>query len=105
MRVSFSPQRRDGILAVSKLGDILTVNGEAFDFSLVPDGATVPAGEVPCEWIVGPIERIEGDLQLTLLLPHSPKPSAAVAHPAPLIDPPDGQLAIPRDEEPANVEA
>jgi hypothetical protein len=105
MRVSFSPQRRDHTLIVAKLGDILMINGEAFDFSLLPDGATIPAGEVPCEWIVGPVERIAGDLRVTLILPHGPNPSQAVAFPAMLIDPPDGPLANPSDEEIANVEA
>jgi hypothetical protein len=46
---------------------------------------------------------------LTLILPHGPAPSRAVAFPSPLNDPPDGPLTIPRvpepaeDEEPANV--
>ncbi len=105
MRISFAPQRRDGTFTASKLGDILTINGEAFDFSVVPDGATVPAGTVPCEWIVGPVERVDGQLRLTFILPHGPNPSPAVAFPTMLVDPPDGVLAIPSDEERANVEA
>lgn len=116
MRVSFSPQRRDDTLAVTKSGDVVTINGEAFDFSDLPDGATIPAGDVPCEWIFGPVERIGGDLHLTLTLPHGSNPSAAVAFPVPLINPPDGPLAIPfdpppppmpdpeDDEEPADVD-
>lgn len=115
MRISFSPQRRDDALSVGKSGDVLTINGEAFDFSGLPDGATILAGYVPCVWIIGPVERIGGDLRLTLILPHGASPSAAVAFPAPLINPPDGPLAIPfdpppapmpevQDEEPANVD-
>lgn len=115
MKISLSPQRRDDTLATTKAGDILTINGEAFDFSGLPDGATIPAGDVPCDWIVGPVERIGGDLRLTLILPHGADPSVAVAFPTPLINPPDGPLAIPfdpppepmpepEDEEPANVD-
>lgn len=115
MQISFSPVRRDDALVVSKSGDTLTINGEAFDFSSMPEGATIPPGEVPCEWITGPVERIGGDLRLTLILPHGANPSAAVAFPAPLINPPDGPLAIPFDpppepmpepqeEEPADVD-
>lgn len=104
MRISFSPQRRDDVLAVVKAGETLTINGSSFDFAGLPDGATLPAGEVPCDWITGAVERIGGDLHLTLILPHGPNPSAAVAFPAPIIDPPDGPLAIPRDPEPTNVE-
>ncbi|KKX25412.1 hypothetical protein [Rhizobium sp. LC145] len=97
MRVSFSPQRRNDALKAHKSGDIITLNGESFDFSELPAGATIPAGEVPCEWIVGPVERIDGEIHLTLILPHGPNPSSAVASPAPLVSPPDGVLDLPRD--------
>lgn len=95
MHVSFSPMRRADALVVSKAGDVLTINGEAFDFSSLPDGATLPAGTVPCEWISGPVERIGGEIHLTLILPHGPKPSQAVAFPAPLTVTADGPISIP----------
>lgn len=103
MRISFSPQLRDDTLTVIKAGDVLTINGEGFDFSGLLDGATIPTGEVPCDWIAGPVERIGGDLHLTLILPHGADPSAAVAFPAPLINPPDGPLTIPFDPPPASM--
>lgn len=118
MHISFTPQRREGGLTVIKDGDKLHINGDLFSFISLPDGATIPAGEVPCEWITGPVERIDGEIHLTLILPHGPNPSAAVAFPAPLVNPPDGELAIPFDppppedateepvlEEPADVDA
>lgn len=113
MRISLSPQRRDDAVTIVKQGDVLTVNDEPFDFSGLPEGATIPAGEIPCEWIAGPVERVAGELHLTLILPHGPNPSEAVAFPAPIIDPPDGPLALAVDpapiaveieEEPANVD-
>lgn len=114
MYIKLSPQRRDDTLTVTKTGDVLTINGVAFDFSTLPDGATISVGEVPCEWLVGPVERIAGELHLTLILPHGPGPSKAVAFPPPLIDPPDGAISLPADpqpsvpdpaeEEPANVD-
>lgn len=113
MKIALSPQRRDDAIAVSKSGDILTINGTAFDFSALPDGATIPAGEVPCDWIMGPVERVGGQLQLALILPHGPKPSHAVAFPVAIVDPPDGVIVLPADpapveqaieEEPANVD-
>lgn len=69
-KVVLSPQRRDDLLEVPKAGDALMINGVAFDFSALPDGATVPAGGVPCERLVGPVERIAGELHLNLILPH-----------------------------------
>jgi hypothetical protein len=103
MKIALSPQRRDDAIVVSKFGDILTIDGAAFDFSALPDGATIPAGEIPCDWIIGPVERVGGRLQLTLILPHGPNPSAAVAFPSQLIDPPDGVIALPFDPPPALV--
>jgi hypothetical protein len=115
MKIDLSPQRRDDAMTVSKSGDILTINGDVFDFSALPDGATIPAGEVPCGLLMGPIERVGGELRLTLILPHGSNPSPAVAFPTPIIDPPDGLLVLPADpapiadpieveEEPANVD-
>lgn len=107
MKISFSPQRRDGVLEVIKDGDKLRINGELFSFVSLPDGATIPAGNVPCEWITGPVERINGEIYLTLVLPHGPRPSHKVAFPTPLENPPDGALDIPADPtlEVPNVDA
>jgi hypothetical protein len=127
MHISLIPQRpaagQPATITVSKTGDVLTIEGEAFDFSSLPDGATVP--EVPCHWIFGPVERIDGRLHLSLLLPCGAE--AAGSELPPLIDQPDGLLDLPDlypepepvatdpependspvydDEEPANVDA
>ncbi|WP_322886628.1 hypothetical protein U8C31_06900 [Sinorhizobium medicae] len=101
MQIKFSPQRRDDLLTVTRAGDVFTINGVPFDFSTLPDGATIPAGEVPCEWLVGSVERTAGELHLTLILPHGPGPSQAIAFPPPLIDPPDGMIALPADPQPS----
>lgn len=95
MIISFSPQRRADSLVVSKAGDVLTINGEAFDFSALPDGATIPAGEVPCSFVGGVVERIDGQLRLTLVLPCAADAPQARRFPAPLTDPADGPIALP----------
>lgn len=106
MRIFFSPQRRADTLTVAKAGEVLTINGDAFDFTSFPDGATILAGEIPCEWIVGPVDRIGGELHLTLILPHGPNPSQAVAFPEPITVTSDGPIDLPQDEEKQpNVEA
>ncbi|MEP6587513.1 MAG: hypothetical protein ABJA84_01990 [Polaromonas sp.] len=96
MHITFSPQRRDGNLVVSKQGDALTISGTVFDFSAIPDGATLPASAVSSDYLTGNIERIAGVLHLTLVLPHGAHPSSAVAFPAPLINPPNGALEFPQ---------
>lgn len=96
MFISFSPQRRDDVLTLEKThGDRLRINGELFNFNPLEDGDTIPAGEIPCEWIVGPVERIEGELHLTLILPHGPSPSRAVAFPEPITVTEDGPINLP----------
>lgn len=112
MKINLSPSRRDDTLTVEKTGDRLRINGELFNFGPLPDGATIPAGITPCGWIVGPVSRINGEIELTLILPHGANPSKSVAFPSPIINPPDGDVAIPFDpapkppviEEPANVD-
>lgn len=96
MNITLSPQRRDDTLTVSKSGDILIINGQTFDFSAIPDGATLPCEAIDSEYITGDVERIDGTLHLTLLLPHGPNASEAVRFPKPIIDPTDGPLELPR---------
>ena len=96
MHITPTPQRRDDTIAVLKSGETLTINGIAYDFSVIPDGATLPASAVDCAYITGDIERINGVLQISLILPHGPNPSQAVAFPAPIINPPDGVLELPQ---------
>lgn len=108
MRISFSPQFREDALTVSTAGDVLTINGVPFDFSSLDNGDTIPAGAIPCEWIVGPVEKVEGELRLTLILPIGPNPSPAVAFPVPITVTTDGPVAVPHDpapEEPDHVDA
>ena len=94
MIISFSPQRQDDELYLSKAGDILSINGESFDFSSLPDGAMIPAGTVPCKWIVGPVERVSGVIHLTIMLPHGPNAPASVLFPSPITNPSDGEIPL-----------
>lgn len=106
MRISFVPQRRSDVLSLEKSqGDRLRINGELFNFNPLNDGDVIPAGVVPCEWIVGPIERVDGEIRLTLILPHGPNPSQAVAFPEPITVTEDGPIDVPTDKEPADVDA
>ncbi|MBN8241854.1 hypothetical protein JF546_02375 [Nitratireductor aquimarinus] len=98
MFISFSPQRRDDALEVVKQGDIITINGEAFDLSVVPDGATLPQEAISSDWFAGPVERIGGELHVTLLLPNGSNPSQAVAFPQPITVNEDGPIELPSDD-------
>ena len=81
MKLLFSPQRRDDVLAISKSGDALTVNGMVYDFLTSPDGANLPKDAIGCEWICGDVERVNGELVIPIILPHWPDASEAARFP------------------------
>lgn len=96
MKITFHPQFSDDPLTVFKQGDKLTINDEVFDFSVIPDGATLPATAVSCRWVIHDVERVGGILHLALLLP---MPFDAVEidwFPGPLFNPADGLLELPQ---------
>lgn len=97
MHITLSPVRLDETLTASLAGDVLTLNGDAFDFTQLPEGGTLPAEAIDSEWFVGPVERIDGELHLTLRLPHGPNPSQAVAFPEPIHVTEDGPILLPFD--------
>ena len=96
MKITLSPQRRDDTLTVIKQGDTLTINGTAYDFSQLPDGGTLPADAVNCEYVINSVDRVNGELELTLLLPHGANASEAARFPEPIINPADGELELPK---------
>ena len=96
MKITLSPQRRDHTPTVIKQGDALTINGTEYDFSQLPDGGTLPADAVDCEFVIGSVNRVNGELELTLLLPHGANASESARFPEPIIDPADGELELPK---------
>ncbi|WP_312537719.1 hypothetical protein [Stutzerimonas nitrititolerans] len=104
MHITLSPVRLDETLTATRAGDVLTLNGEPFDFTQLPEGATLPAEAIASDWIIGPVSRINGELHLTLRLPHGANPSRAVAFPEPIHVTEDGPIPLPFDPEPENVE-
>lgn len=95
MQISFSPQRSDAALKVTKIGETLKINSKTFNFSVIPEGGILPAEGVDSEFVVGDVRREGGVLKLTLLLPHGANPSEDVRFPEALIDPADGVLILP----------
>lgn len=85
-------------LVVEVSGDSLTINNEVFDFAQLPEGATLPAAAINSDYFTGPVERINGELQLTLRLPHGANPPQHVAFPEPIRVAQDGPVKLPTDE-------
>lgn len=73
---------------LSTTGNVLTINGEAFDFSFMTPGSSLPHIAVHSAWIF-PIDVVcdtAGDVTLHLLVPRA-DPSVALA---PKLKPKDG---------------
>lgn len=70
MYIKLSPVRRDERLIARVDGDTLTVNGVVIDFSDLPEGALLPVGAIKNEWVAGEVTRLNGEIRLTLVLPH-----------------------------------
>lgn len=98
MLIHFTPQRRDDSLTLEKTGDTLTINGDALDLSVIPEGATLPDAHEIHPLMVGSITRENGEIELTFILPHGPNPSQAVAFPESVTVAVDGPIAVPFDE-------
>lgn len=95
MHITFSPARRDDALALSRNGDVLTINGTDFDFGPLPDGASLPMAAVGCNLLAGDVERIEGVLHLALILPLGRNPSEEARFPDPITVAGDGPISLP----------
>ncbi|RBL69796.1 hypothetical protein C3E98_019065 [Pseudomonas sp. MWU13-2625] len=96
MIINLSPQRREDALSIIKSGDVLTLNGEVFDFSLIQEGDTLPASAITSPWFLNKVERNGGELELTLIFPNPPNFSQEQAFPVPLVDIPDGAVQLPQ---------
>lgn len=95
MRIKLSPQRRDDTLEVIKDGDVLILNGEAFDFSPMGHGDTLPCSAIASTWFPADVENFGGELVVTITLPNPWNCSPEQAFPVDLVDVPDGPVVFP----------
>lgn len=107
MKITLSAVRRDETLAVHRQGAVLTVNGAVFDFSRMKDGDTLPASAVASLWFADntDIDCVDGELELTMILPYPEVHNPAQAFPVPLLDIPNGPVQFPEGPEPLPAEA
>ena len=98
MQITLTPQRRDDTLTLVRSGDVLTINGEAFDFTAIPEGGTLPRDAVACDWLAGDVTRSGGVLHLTLILPHGADAPPETLFPAALTLTGDGPVTLPAYE-------
>lgn len=98
MHLTLSPVRMDTVLTASRCGDVLTLNGQAYDFSDLSEGESRP--EPDCPYLMGPVVRVGGVLRMTLLLPHGARPPQETLFPQSILMAEDGPIPLPPFEEP-----
>lgn len=97
MKINLSPQRRDDTLVLEKMGDVLTINGDDLDLSVITEGSTYPDATEIHPFLSGSITRENGELELTFILPHGKDAPEEVLFPEPLIVTVDGPITLPGD--------
>lgn len=95
MLIRLIPQRRDDTVKYSVRGDVLIINGEQFDFSPLWERDLLPDDAVHSSWVVGDITRVEGEIELSLLLPTPWNYSQQQAFPVPIRMTVDGVVPLP----------
>ncbi len=71
MKIKFTPIRMDEQLTASVIdADKIILNGEELDFSPLLDGETIEAIDVGNKWVSGTVSRTDGELYITLVVPH-----------------------------------
>lgn len=104
MNINFSPLNSDVPLVASVSGDVLTLNGDKFDFSPLEEGDVLPWGAIDSEWFHGPVSRINGVINLTLVSPYPGVGNKAQCFPEPLVNV-SGPVDFPEpDPEPEVIE-
>lgn len=96
MKIVLSPVFRNARLTLTKSGDVLIINGETFDFTNLPNGATLPISAISSDWINGDVSRDEaGELTVPLIVPHGYSAPEMTLFPEPLENVADGPVALP----------
>lgn len=96
MKINLVPLGRPDALEVIRRGDVLNINGEDFDFSPMGNGDTLPASAISSSWFMDKVERVNGELEFTLILPLPSNYSQEQAFPVPLENVQDGPVAFPQ---------
>ncbi|WP_270809048.1 hypothetical protein [Aeromonas sp. QDB08] len=71
MKIKLSPRLLDSQLTAIVSGDRITLNGDTLDFSPLGNGELLPLSAINNEWVASDVARIDGEICITLVCPHS----------------------------------
>lgn len=97
MIIQLDPQAagREKRYLLEKQGDALIINGEVFDFSSLPEGARLDAEHIGSDVFSRPVTRRNGEIVVSLLLPHSGNAPKETMFPSPIHQVEDGEVELP----------
>lgn len=95
MKISFSPQLRAAPMVLSVSGDMIEIDGTAYDFAPLAEGDVLPREAVDCPWLVSDVIRADGRICLTLILPHGPTAPQETVFPEPITVTANGPVELP----------
>lgn len=95
MKIILSPMRMDEQLTLSRDGDKLWVNGEECDLGPLLEGATLPREAIDSKWFAGQVDRVDGELVVTITLPHGPNAPESTRFPQPMQVDYNGVIELP----------
>ena len=95
MIINFESFRSDELLTIIKQNDTIIINNTSYDLTQLPEGATLPRKAIDCKWIVSDVNRVNGEIELTILLPHGANASHEARFPEPIVKNDDGQVVLP----------
>ena len=84
MKIKFNPQRSDSLLSVSVNDSAITVNGQVFDFTQLPVDGKLPASAINSQSFIEDVYWDNGELVVSLILPHGIDADESVLFPAPV---------------------
>ena len=93
MKINLIPQINSNILKLSKKGDVLSINGEKYDFSSLKDGEYINAADIPNDFIFNRVERVGGEIVLSVIFPYTF--SSKNVELEPIIVTKDGNIELP----------
>lgn len=71
-RIALSPKFSEAMLRLEKSGNMLKLNGTPCHFeTLNDDDDEIPSDAINCDWILGAIKKIDGIINLTIIMPYS----------------------------------